>query len=267
MNFFSKKNYLDKEWIHLEKDEERFIAHNCNVKVADWQKKIEKYVPQKLNETLDTAFYKAFSLVFDKGTGVIEKTYNRKKKEQEYQIDAYTSEIKQNAKSLRVFGKKAKDTKRVNMAVSTIEGLGMGVLGMGIPDIPVFISVLLKSIYEIALTYGFTYDTVEEQIFILKIIEVALSHENELVSGNDEMNRFISGSALTISRQDQMKRTADALSKELLYLKFVQGIPIVGVLGGVSDIIYQKKITEYASLKYKRRFLAERKKMKNGICN
>lgn len=96
---------------------------------------------------------------------------------------------------------------------------------------------------------------------------MALSHENELVSGNDEMNRFINGSKLVISRQDQMKRTADALSKELLYLKFVQGLPIVGVLGGVSDIIYQRKITEYASLKYKRRFLAERKKMKNGFCN
>ena len=96
---------------------------------------------------------------------------------------------------------------------------------------------------------------------------MALSHENELVSGNDEMNRFINGSKLVISRQDQMKRTADALSKELLYLKFVQGLPIVGVLGGVSDIIYQRKITEYASLKYKRRFLAERKKMKSGFCD
>lgn len=237
------------------------------MKTADWQKKLEKYVPQKLNDTLDTAFYKAFSIVFDKGTGVIEKTYNRRKKEQEYQIDSYAADIKKNAKSLQVFGRKVKGASRINMAVSTVEGLGMGVLGMGIPDIPVFISVLLKSIYEIALTYGFSYDTAEEQIFILKVIEVALSHENELVSGNDEMNRFINGSKLVISRQDQMKRTADALSKDLLYLKFVQGLPIVGVLGGVSDIIYQRKITEYASLKYKRRFLAERKKMKNGFCD
>ncbi len=52
-----------------------------------------------------------------------------------------------------------------------------------------------------------------------------------------------------------MRRTAGALSSELLYLKFVQGIPIVGVAGGASDIVYQRKIASYASLKYRRRFL------------
>lgn len=41
----------------------------------------------------------------------------------------------------------------------------------------------------------------------------------------------------------------------MLYLKFIQGIPVVGVAGGISDVIYQKKITDYAVLKYKRRFL------------
>ena len=41
----------------------------------------------------------------------------------------------------------------------------------------------------------------------------------------------------------------------MLYLKFVQGIPLIGVAGGISDAVYQKKITDYAMLKYKRRFL------------
>lgn len=50
------------------------------------------------------------------------------------------------------------------------------------------------------------------------------------------------------------------LSKELLYLKFVQGIPVVGVIGGVSDVVYQKKITDYALLKYKKRFLIKHMK-------
>ena len=56
-------------------------------------------------------------------------------------------------------------------------------------------------------------------------------------------------------RSEQIKSTSDALAKELLYLKFVQGIPIVGVIGGLSDMVYQKKISDYAALKYKRRFL------------
>ena len=44
-----------------------------------------------------------------------------------------------------------------------------------------------------------------------------------------------------------------------LYLKFVQGIPVVGVVGGLSDMVYQKKISDYAAIKYKRRFLEMRR--------
>lgn len=131
---------------------------------------------------------------------------------------------------------------------------------MGIPDIPVFLGVLLKSIYEIALSYGFSYDTEEERIFILKLIEAALSHEEELAGRNTELNLWIQGGrTFDISRSDQERRTSDALSRELLYLKFVQGVPVLGVVGGVSDMVYQKKISDYAALKYKRRFLEKKR--------
>lgn len=35
----------------------------------------------------------------------------------------------------------------------------------------------------------------------------------------------------------------------------MQGISLVEVVGGVSDIVYQKKITDYAEMKYHRLFL------------
>jgi len=38
-------------------------------------------------------------------------------------------------------------------------------------------------------------------------------------------------------------------------MKFLQGIPIAGVIGGMYDAVYMKKITDYAEMKYKRRFL------------
>ena len=59
----------------------------------------------------------------------------------------------------------------------------------------------------------------------------------------------------------QIEKTADSLSKELLYMKFLQGIPIVGALGGASDLIYLQRITEYANIKYKKRFLMKKKRM------
>lgn len=61
------------------------------------------------------------------------------------------------------------------------------------------------------------------------------------------------------SQEKQIARASAYLSKELLYMKFLQGIPVVGVVGGVCDVVYMKRIQEYADLKYKKRFLMERK--------
>ncbi|MBQ8597143.1 MAG: EcsC family protein, partial [Lachnospiraceae bacterium] len=47
-------------------------------------------------------------------------------------------------------------------------------------------------------------------------------------------------------------------SKELLYMKFLQGIPIVGAAGGAYDVIYMKQVVKYAEMKYRRRFYTKR---------
>ena len=39
---------------------------------------------------------------------------------------------------------------------------------------------------------------------------------------------------------------------------------LVGVVGGAYDAVYMKRITEYAELKYRHRYLAGRKKAENG---
>lgn len=282
-----QEKHIKKEWEQLLRAEQNFMNRNMPKRTAGWQEKVAKYVPTKLENTLNTAFFKAFELVFDKGTAVIEKTYQKEKKEQNYKINAFAANVRNTRRSLRAFEREANTSKGINMAFSTVEGVGMGVLGAGIPDIPLFIGILLKSIYEIALSYGFSYESEEEQIFILKLIETALSHEETLAEGNMELNLWMQGKrvdtavsengeqcevevehagadgtaarAFEITRSEQIRRTADALSKELLYLKFVQGIPIVGVVGGLSDMVYQKKISDYAEMKYRRRFLEMRR--------
>ena len=226
-----KQNPVEKEWAAVVKAEERFLRHAMPARTAGWQEKITRYVPQKLEATLHTAFYKAFELIFDKGTPVIEKTCQKEKKEQNYKINAYAAEVRDTRHALRAFGREAGASRNLNLAVSAVEGVGMGFFGLGLPDIPLFLGVLLKSIYEVALSYGYTYDTQEEQIFILKLIETALSHGEQLAQNNME-----------------------------LYLKFVQGLPVVGMVGGVSDMVYQKRISDYAAVKYKRRFLETKRK-------
>ena len=54
--------------------------------------------------------------------------------------------------------------------VSGAAGMGMGLFGVALPDIPLFTAMLLKSLYEVALSYGYNYDELGEKYFILLLI-------------------------------------------------------------------------------------------------
>ena len=254
---FQKKTPYQKEWEKFIKKESKYLEKQYAKKESFLNQKLEEKVPEKLQGTLDAAFAKAFHLIFEKGTGVIEKTYRKEEIEKKYQINEYTNEIRQDKKSLRAFSKNAKGSGTKNLVMSGAAGIGMGILGVGIPDIPVFTGMILKSIYEIAMHYGYSYETEEEQYFILLLIQGAVSHGEEMLTINRKINQYISSSIWVKkeSKEEMIQKTASYLSKELLYMKFLQGIPVVGAVGGAYDVFYLKQINEYANLKYERRFL------------
>ena len=254
---FQKKTPYQKEWEKFIKKENKYLEKQLNKKESFLNQKLEEKVPEKLQGTLDTAFAKAFHLIFEKGTAVIEKTYRKEEIEKQYQINEFTNEIKQDKKSLRSFSKNAKGSGTKNLVVSGAAGIGMGILGVGLPDIPVFTAMILKSIYEIAMHYGYSYETEEEQYFILLLIQGAVTHGEDMLVIDKEINQYISSSIWLQekTKEEMIHQTAGCLSKELLYMKFLQGIPVVGAVGGAYDVVYLKQITEYANLKYERRFL------------
>ncbi len=262
----------DNEWRLQNLKEESFLVRHVMDKTPKWVHLVEKKVPESLQNTLETAFNKAFVTVFENGASVIEKTYAKDK-----QIKQYNSNQRRlneegfHSRNVRKFEKQAKKTVSKNLAISTVEGIGFGIVGWGIPDIPIFVSVLLKSIYEISISYGFSYHSDKEKIFILKIIDTALKSGESLREKDEALNSLIEkydneekypneyGTTDPFVLELQIARQIDysalALSHELLYGKFVQGTTFVGVIGGTADITCLKRITEYASLKYKRRFL------------
>lgn len=249
----------EKEWNRLLKQESAFLDKGVSKKDSKLNQLLEDKVPEKLQGTLDAAFAKAFEMIFEKGTGVIEKTYKKEELERQYKLNSYAVELKEDKKSLRKFSKKTDTANTKNLLLSSVEGVGLGVLGVGLPDIPVFAGVLLKSVYEVALNFGYSYETPEEKYFILKIIETALSYGDALRQGDKQLNTFIEAPACPpdYDQNQQIKITSSTMSKELLYLKFLQGIPIVGAVGGAYNTIYLQKILKYAKLKYHRRFLTD----------
>ena len=266
MSQFSWEN----EWRLQKLKEESFLVGHIMDKTPGWVKFVEKKVPATLQKTLETAFTKAFVTVFEKGSGLIEKTYRKQRHERlfrEHERDIHKEGF--NGKSLRRFERQAKRTAAKNLTITTVEGIGFGIVGLGIPDIPIFVSVMLKSIYEIALSYGFSYSTDKEKLFILKLIDAALKSGETLRKKDTDMNKLIrryfeeeeTAEAETdpfvveLQIKRQIDSSAEALSHELLYGKFLQGSTFIGVIGGTADFTCLKRITDYATLKYKRRFL------------
>lgn len=256
-----KKNYLEQEWNRLKKQELKFLKERENKKDSFLNQKLSTIIPPKLQNTLDAAFSKAFGVIFDKGTEWIEKTYKKEELQKDFKINEFANEIKQTRKTLKAFAKKAEGSGKLNLLVSGTAGVGMGLLGIGIPDIPLFTAMVLKSIYEIALNYGYDYESKEERRFILLVIQGAVSYGPELKHVNHELDSYIVTKEVPSDYDEtiQITNTAAGLSKELLYMKFIQGIPLVGAVGGFYDAIYMKRITQYANLKYKKRFLKQKK--------
>lgn len=173
-----------------------------------------------------------------------------------FQIHDFAVNLKGGKKELRHLKADVSRGNLVNMAVSTVEGIGLGVLGIGMPDIVLFLSMILKGTYETALQYGFSYDTPEEQMYILKLLETAMSKGEQWTACNAAVDNCFSNKYLQETKlAEQMKNTADAFAVDMLLAKFIQGLPVAGILGGISNPIYYRRIMHYVQLKYQKRYL------------
>lgn len=247
---------LQKEWEKLEKQETAFLQKRVEKTDSRLNQLLAKKIPANLQSSLDAAFFKAFTLIFEKGTGVIEKTYKRDDLQKTYRINEYAASVRGNQKALKVFSRRASGAGTVNLLISGASGIGLGILGIGLPDIVLFTGLMLKSVYEIALNYGFDYQEENEKRFILLLIQGALSYGMDLDRINTELNHYMKYGSYYENNtlEDCIKETAGCLSKELLYMKFLQGIPIVGAAGGAYDAIYMSQVVKYSEMKYRRRF-------------
>lgn len=230
-------NALEKEYNKLLKAEQKF--RNKEMKSFPYKERLMKKVPQKLQNTLDTAFIKAFETAFLKGTALLEKTYDKEEILLEHEAMLLMAQKKPNRKHIRNMDKTSKKSGLLHDALSTTSGTVMGFLGMGLPDIPVLVSMMLRQIYQCALSYGYEYDTDIERIFILQLIRESLS-ETVIHTGVLE---------------EEIIKTAKCLSEKLLVEKFIQGIPVVGTAGGFINHQIMRRINQYARISYKKRWL------------
>ena len=255
---WKRKTPMEKELALLARQEARYLKKRQEQSESGLNEFLADKVPDKLQGTLERAFEKAFALVFEKGAPVIEKTYNKEEIEKNYKIKNYAAQLKGDRKSLKEVRNQAANAGKSNTLASAAAGLGMGVIGVGIPDIPVFTGFLLRSIYQIALKYGCSYETENEKKWIMLLIQGAVAYGKEQKEIDRQIDVYLYEGQFVKPepKEEVIKKTARALSKEFLYTKFLQGIPVVGVIGGAYDFKYMNEITTYAELKYRKRYYA-----------
>ncbi|MBS6519049.1 MAG: EcsC family protein [Clostridium sp.] len=268
---FDKKTPAQKEWEAFLKREKRQLEKFGSRRESFWEKRLASLVPDGLSSKLETAFQRAFEAVLQGGTGLIEKTYSREKLEAERRVRDYKTSLMPTRKHIRENTKTARRQAEIAMAAAGIQGAGLGLLGIGLPDIPLFLAALIRSLYTLCLSYGIDYKKPAEQELLLEMIELSLYQGDDFFSRDAALNRKLyalavkdakkahtEGNGLSVRKKpssEAVQRASKALSRELLYLKFLQGIPVAGVIGGVYDSIYMGRITKYSALKLERRHL------------
>ena len=78
MYMCKKKTPFEREWEDLCRKEQHFLHKRQQKKEPALNRMLEQKVPPKLQQTLELAFEKAFALVFEKGTGMIEKNLSQR---------------------------------------------------------------------------------------------------------------------------------------------------------------------------------------------
>lgn len=245
---------IEKELSALRRREDRLARAARNARPPRWKTELEQRVPEKARRGLEAAFARAFTLVFDQGTPIIARTYDRKELESTHSALDRAVLDHGDRRALRQM-KKAPHL--AELALTTAEGVGLGLLGIGLPDLVLFVGMLLRGVYETALRYGVCYDAPSERFLILCMMEAAITVGPAFEEKELRVNRLLDGSYLPTEAElaAQTRQTADAFADELLVLKFLQGLPLVGALGGAANPLCYHKILRYAALKYRKRYL------------
>lgn len=221
-------------------------------------------IPDKAVKGLYVVFNRAFHIVFTKGTAVLEKTYDAQYLR--FKHKRFSDTLAENSK--KGFAEMCFDSvKRQvgNLALSTVEGACLGFAGIGLPDAVAFVGFILKGVYETALNYGFDYDTPEEKVFILKMLQAALSKGREREILNCQVDNMIFSDFQFHEEilEQEIKCTSEIMVDEILLCKFVQGIPIIGAVGGTFNGIFYNRIICYVQLKYQKRHMLKLAQMNN----
>ena len=257
------RTLIRRELLKIQTEEQKLRKQAEAARPADWKKVLEQKIPEKVYTGLEATFCTGFAMVFRHGRKIIELTYKKEDLRQEHLLRDRAVQTEASRRDFKQMQNNVRKAEIRNMAATTAEGMALGALGVGMPDVVLFLATLLKGIYETALHYGFEYETPEEQYLILRMMSASLKTGRVWLREDDKVEELLRGDTVAVTEeilQEQVRRTASAFAVDMLVLKFIQGMPVVGFLGGAANPVYYRKVMEYVRRKYRKRYLLKQLK-------
>ncbi len=221
--------------------------------------KVEEKIPEKLEETLNAAFTTAFKMVFQEGKALIKKTYDKEKLKNEYVEKRVEVQTKGDRSLLKRLRQPSEKRYVKSLGVATTEGVGLGLLGIGLPDIPILIGNMIRTCTVSAQAHGLDTDRLDEQVYMLRLIRLLAMPVEERGEENTRLDvlgeDIDAGAAKSFDLEAEMQTTSERLAMTMLFSRFVMGLPIVGVAGGLYNPVIVSQLHQLAEIKYEKRLL------------
>ena len=221
--------------------------------------KIEEKIPEKLEETLNAAFNAAFKMVFQEGRTLIRKTYDADALKSEYAGKRAAAQVSGDRSLISRLRQPSEKRHLKTMGVASAEGVGLGLLGIGLPDIPILIGNMIRTCTVSAQSHGLDTARVDEQIYMLRLIRLAVLPQTERRQAKRALDvlgeQIDAGAEISCDLETEMQQTSEQLSMTLLFSRFVMGLPVVGVVGGLYNPVIVNQLHQLAEVKYEARML------------
>ena len=245
------RNTIEKAQQKIRRKERKYLERASGKKLTG-----QTAIPKKAQAALTAAFAQGLDLVLKKGDWLIRRGIDETEIAQTFYEQDSKVRQKPCAKHLRTLGTRARQVRRSGSGAALAEGVGLGVLGIGLPDIPIFLAGLLRGIYQIALSYGVDVREKHEQIYLMLLLSCAGAPQPERQERLDWLAQEIqAGREISECLEAVQREAAESLAQGMLTAKFIQGLPIVGVAGGIYNLPLYHRITGYAVLQYQKRYL------------
>ena len=220
--------------------------------------KIEQHLPAQGVDAAEAAFQKGFEMIFEKGLPLVERIAGGEKRRLWGKENAKRLMGEGFQSSLKEMDRQARGALMQNQAATLAEGGGLGLLGIGIPDIPVFLGMLLRTLCQVGASYGFEFQSPGERLYLLSLLRLsATGGEQRLLAAQetDQLARWLdeNGPAPEETESESIARTSRLLARAVTPVKLLQGIPVVGAAGGAANLGALTRLGETARLKYRQR--------------